>query len=274
MAEKKKAKSIDEIIAEYQKFHHKAGKDFKDRIKKFEEFNDPENIHAQQFAHHAHYTVFGKPGKEKKYPGAYNEAYKKLDKHLANDDDKFDKLEGEDKLAEILETYADTVLQKAMGDKFKKTMEHAEKEGKLNKKELRKFKGQLMGMFYKDERGNPINILDDENLKDLKEKKKLDLIDELREMSEGVKKSYTNFLQQKAMEGLISEDDRLEMAKYITPIFQERGLKHQNPHITRSAAEQASHYGVLLHGGTETLMKQAGYKPLKHEKKDKEKDKK
>jgi len=271
MAEKKKAKSIDEIVSDYQKFHHKAGKSFKERIKKFEEFNDPENIHAQQFAHHAHYTVFGKPGKEKEYPGAYNEAYKKLDKHLEAD---ADKLEDEDKLAEILETYTDTFLQKAMGDKYKKTMEHAEKEGKLKKKELRQFKGQLMGTFYRDERGNPINIMDDENLKELKGKKKLDLIDELRNISEGVKKSYTSFLQQKATEGLISEDDRLDMAKYITPIFEERGLKHEKPHITRSAIEQASHYSALIHGGAETLMKQAGYKATKYEKKDKEKDKK
>lgn len=263
---KKKPKSIDEIISDYQKFHHKAGKGFKERIKKFEEFNDPENMHAQLFAHHAHYTVFGKPGKEKEYSGAYNETYKKLDKLLEDD---ADKIEDEDKLAEILETYADTFLQKAMGDKYKKTVEHAGKEGKLNKKELRQFKGQLMGQFYKDERGNPINIFDEENLKELKGKKKLDLIDELKEMSEGVKKSYTNFLQQKAMEGLISEDDRLEMAKYLTPIFEERGLKHQKPHITRSVVEQASHYAALLHGGTETLMKQAGYKPAKYEKKEK-----
>jgi len=268
MADKKKAKSIDEIVSDYQKFHHKAGKGFKERIKKFEEFNDPENIHAQQFAHHAHYTVFGKPGKEKEYPGAYNEAYKKLDKHLEDD---ADKLEDEDKLAEILETYTDTFLQKAMGDKYKKTMEHAGKEGKLNKKELRQFKGQLMGMFYKDEKGNPINILDDENLKELKGKKKLDLIEELRDLSEGVKKGYTSFLQQKAMEGLISEDDRLDLAEYITPVFQERGLKHKNLHITRTAQEQALHYQLLLKGANNVLVEKLGYKTLKYEKKEEKK---
>ena len=147
--EDKKPKTVEEIIADYQKFHHKTGKDFKDRIKKFEEMNDPESLHARQFSHHAHYTVFGKPGKEKEYPGAYNEAYKKLDKLLGDD---ADKLEDEDKLAEILDSYADTFLQKAMGSSFKKTTEHAEKEGKLNKKELRELNGDLLEEFAKPEK--------------------------------------------------------------------------------------------------------------------------
>ncbi len=262
----KKPKSVDEIISDYQKFHHKAGKGFKDRIKKFEEFHDPDNIHAQQFAHHAHYTVFGKPGKEKEYPGAYNVAYKVLDKHLEGD---ADKLEDEDKLTQILETYTDTFLQKAMGDNFKKTMEHAEKEGKLSKKDLRELKGQLMGMYHTDDNGRPVNILSEEFIKRLKGKKKLDLIDELRGISENVKKSYTGHLQQKALEGLLTEEDRLDMAKYISPIFEERGLKHKKPHIMRSAEEQASHYGALLQGATETLIKKAGYEPIKYQKKDK-----
>lgn len=135
MADKdKKPKSVDEIVSDYQKYNYSSGKKFKERIKKWEEFHDPDNIHVQQFIHHAHYTVFGKPGHEKEYPGAYNEAYKVLDKHVKDDNDK---LEDEDKLAQILETYTDTFLQKAMGNKFKEAMEHAEKELKLSKKEMR-----------------------------------------------------------------------------------------------------------------------------------------
>ena len=266
--EKKKPKSIDDIISGYQKFHHAAGKEFKDRIKKFEEFHDPENIHAQQFAHHAHYTVFGKPGKEKEYPGAFNESYKVLDKHLEDD---ADKLEDEDKLAEILDTYADTFLQNAMGSGFKRTIEHAEKEGKLNKKELRELKGQLMGRFHFDDEGNPQNILSDLYIKLLKGKKKLELIDELRGLSEKVKKSYTIFLHTKALEGILSEDDRLDMAKYISPIFEERGFKHKKPHIMRSVREQQAHYGALLSGNPESQLQQAGYKATKYQKKEKDK---
>ncbi len=268
MAERKKPKSVDEIISEYQKFHHKAGKGFKDRIKKFEEFNDPENIHRQQFAHHAHYTVFGKPGKEKEYPGAYNVTYQVLDKLLEDD---ADKLEDEDKLAQILETYADTVLQKSMGDKFRATMEHAEKEGKWWKKDLREFKGELMGQFLPDNQGHPTNIFSEPYMKNLKGKKKIELVEHLKSLSERVREGYANHLQQKALEGLISEDDRLDMAKYVSPIFEERGLKHKKPHITRSAGEQASHYGALLQGGTETLIKEAGYKPIKYQKKEEKK---
>ena len=269
MAEdKKKPKTVEEIIADYQKFHHKAGKGFKDRIKKFEEIHDPENIHARLFSHHAHYTIFGKPGKEKEYPGAYNEAYKKLDKHLKDD---ADKLEDEDKLAEILDTYADTFLQKAMGSGYKKTMEHAEKEGRLSKKELRELKGQLMGQFHTDDEGRPQNILDDLYIKKLKGKKKVELIDELRGMSEKVKESYSRFLQGKALEGLLSEDDRVDMAKYITPIFEERGFKHKKAHIMRSVREQQGHYGALLQGNPENSLQQAGYKAIKYQKKEKKK---
>src|SRR3989344_6328339 len=111
MAEKKKAKSIDEIVSDYKKFHHKAGKSFKERIKKFEEFNDPENIHATQFAHHAHYVVFGHPSNSKDFPGAYNAAHKVLDKHL---DDDNAKLDDEAKLTEILETYTNAFLEKVI----------------------------------------------------------------------------------------------------------------------------------------------------------------
>ena len=56
-----------------------------------------------------------------------------------------------------------------------------------------------MSQYHFDDRGNPINILSDENLKKLKGKKKLDLIDELRNISERVKNSYTSYLHGKAL---------------------------------------------------------------------------
>ncbi len=265
MSRGKKSGSVEDIINGYQKFHHKGGKGFKDRIKKIEEFHDPENIHAQQFSHHAHYTIFGRPGSEKEYPGAYNEAYKKLDKHLGDD---AAKLEDEDKLTEILETYVDTFLQTAMGDNYKKTMEHAQKEAKLNKKDLRELKGALMSRYHTNDEGRPINILDEMFIKKLKGKKKIELIDELRGLSENVRDSYARHLVGTALEGLVSEDDRVELAKYITPAFEERGWKSKKPHIMRSVHEQVGHYGALLAGAGDQLRK-LGYKPLKYEKKEK-----
>ncbi|MEK6951366.1 MAG: hypothetical protein AABX13_06610 [Nanoarchaeota archaeon] len=261
---KKKEQTVEDIINGYQKFHHKTGKSFKERIKKFEEFHDPDNIHAQQFAHHAHYVLFGKPTDAKTYPGAYNEAYKVLDKHVEGDNDK---LEDEDKLAEVLERYTDTFLQNALGGKYKEIVAHAEKEGKLSKKDLRELKGQLLGQFAADDEGKYINPLSDQFIKDLKGKKKVEIINVLQEIADKMKDNYTARLHNKALEGLISEDDRLEMAQYIGPIFTARGWKHKKEHIFRSAHEQAGHYGALLQGQGKTLQER-GYKPVKYEKKD------
>ncbi len=256
---KKKEKTVEEIISDYQKHHHKKGKSFKERIKKFEEFHDPENIHALQLSHHAHYTIFGKPTDQKGFPGAYNEAYKILDKHVSND---ADKLDDSNKLTDILEMYVDTFLQKAMGDKFKTTMKKAEGK-KLSKKDIRELKGQLMGKYHTDEEGNPVNILSEAYINRLKGKKKIELIEELKGLSKTIQESYSRHLQGEALEGVISEDDRFDMADYIEPIFKKKGLTHKKHHLLRSAREQAMHYGLLLQGASETLVKKAGYKPFK-----------
>ncbi|MEK6809625.1 MAG: hypothetical protein AABY40_03050 [Nanoarchaeota archaeon] len=263
--EKKKLKTVEDIIADYQKYHHKAGKEFKDRIKKFEEFHDSDNIHAVLFSQHAHYTVFGKPGKEKEYPGAFNEAYKKLDKHLKEDDDK---LEDEDKLAEILETYTDTFLQKALGNGYKKTVEHAQKEAKLSKKDLRELKGTLMARYLPGE--GRLNILHDSYIKEQKGKKKVELIKELQNLGQLSVQHYTAHLTSSALEGLLSDEDRTDMAKYVTPIFEERGWKNKRAHITRTIEEQQQHFSHLLQGDNDDL-KKAGYKVTKYQKKDKDK---
>ncbi len=265
--DKKKPKTVEEIIADYQKYHHKAGKEFKDRIKKFEEFHDPDNIHAAVLAQHAHYTVFGKPGKEKDYPGAFNEAYKKLDKHVKEDDDKLD---DEDKLADILEAYTDTFLQKAIGSNYKKTIEHAQKEAKLDKKDLRELKGTLLGRYLPSQRGQQLNILHEQYIKGLKGKKKVELVKKLQELSQLNVGSYTEHLHSSALEGLLSEDDRTDLAKYISPIFEERGWKHKKAHIMRTAEEQTGHFSALLQANNEAL-KKAGYKVTKYQKKEKDK---
>ncbi len=263
----KKPKTVEEIINSYQDFHHKKGKSFSERIKKFEEFHDPENVHALQLSHHAHYAVFGKPTDNKNFPGAYNEAYKVLDKHVSDDDSK---LEDEDKLAEILEKYTDTFLQNALGEKYKGIVAHAEKDKKLSKKDLREFKGSLLSQFVGDEEGKYINPLAEQFIKDLKGKKKAEIIKVLQDVSGAHKEHYAARLHHQALEGVISEDDRLEMAQYIGPIFTERGWKHKKDHIMRSAPEQAAHYGALLQGAADVL-KKSGYKPVAYEKKDKKK---
>jgi len=262
---KKKTETMDEIISSYQKFHHKGGKSFKDRIKKFEEFHDSDNIHGTQLAHHAHYTVFGRPGHEKDFPGAYNSAYKVLDKHVAGDGDKLD---DEKKLTEILETYVDSFLDKAMGKKFTETIKHAKKNG-LKDKDLRELKGQLLGRYTTDSEGNFNNVLSESYIKKLKGKKKIALIEELKTVSEDMRDKYTMNLHGMALDGLISEEDRLDMAKYIGPKFSAKNWKHKDKdHIMHSAVKQAGHYSMLMKGMGEQLQKN-GYKITKEEKENK-----
>ncbi len=278
MAEKKKPKSVEDIINGYIGVKNKG---FKERIQKFEEFHDTDNIHAQQLAQHAHYTVFGKPSDLKGYPGAHNEAYKVLDKHLSNDNDTFkpedyDKRDADDqlkldkaetdKLTEILEAYVDTFLDKAHPG-YKAGIAREKEEGNLSDKDLRNLKGQIFGEYHRDEDGRPINILNDQYIARFKGKQKIELVAELEGLSEKVKESYVKHLHHKVLEGLVEEGDRIDLADYIRPIFKERGWKHKEDHVLRGAGIQAAHYGALLQGAGDQLRKQ-GYKVMKYEKKD------
>ncbi len=270
MADDKKPKTVDDIVSEYQKFHHKLGKSFKDRISQFEKLHDPENIHMEQFQMHAHYTIFGKPGSEKDFPGAYNAAFKTLDGLKNKDGQKLgdgDKIDNEDDIAKILESYVDTFLQKAMGDKFKKHIDQAKKEG-IKDEELRKLKGALMGMYHTDEQGRPVNVFEDKYLKKFKGKKKIKLAGELQKLGGELVQGYTSHLKDKALEGLVSEEDRLDMATYVTPVFNDRGLKPENSFLTKSVAEQARDYGFLLQGRSDILQQKLGYDASKPQKKE------
>ena len=249
---------MDEIIAHYREVR---GKEFKERIGVFEEFNDPENIHAQQLIHHAHYVAFGHPSKPKEFPGAYMAAHQTLDKHMEEDDDK---LEDEDKLMEIMESYVDTFLQQAIGKGgYQEILKHAQEEG-ADKKTIRDIKSSLLGRFHADEQGRAPDILGDKYIKQMKGRKKVELIDQLRNLAESGKKGYASHLLHKATEGLLDEDDRLDMAKYITPRFKKEGWKHKIPHVARPVELQAQHYAALLQGAGDQL-KQGGYKHHKHQ---------
>jgi hypothetical protein len=256
MASQKKPKTVDDIVNDFHEFHHEKGKSFKDRMKAFEKFQDPDEIHIQQFSHHAHYTVFGHPSDSKNFPGAYNVAHQALDKALKGDKDKF---KNEDQLAKILETYVDTFLQKAMGKKFDKLLKSAKKHG-VEDKDLREVKGELMSKYYSEDGRSPTNILGDKYLKGLKDKKKIDLIDKLRSIGDRTKQMYVMNLANDASSNFFHEDDRSELADYLTPVFKKAGFKHDKPHIMRTAAEQAKHYGTLLSGGHKDLQDEHGYK--------------
>lgn len=125
-----------------------------------------------------------------------------------------------------------------------------------------------MSKYYANDQGHGINMLTDQYIDRLKGKKKVEIIEHLRAIGEQTKNIYATHLTQAALEGLIRDDDRLDMAKYIAPIFEEKGWKHKQGHIFRSTEEQAKHYGALLQGAGDEL-KKVGYKPVMKKKEEK-----
>jgi len=261
---KKKEKNIDELVSEFEEMR---GKPFKERIKKFEELHDEEKAHMARAGLHAEYVVFGKPSDLKGYPGAYSEAYKVLDKAVEED---IGKVEDISKLTEILEKYVDTFLEKAMREKFKKHMEAAEKEG-LSKEDIRKIKGRLFANYHRDEKGNPIDILDESYVRELKGKRKIDLIQQLKTIAQASKKTYSQFLIGRMTSPLMDEYDITEMHEYITPLFKKAGFEPEEHHLTKAAPELYGAYATLLRGGD---ISKLGYKRLKEEKEGEDKKKK
>ncbi|MBW2996529.1 hypothetical protein KY332_04485 [Candidatus Woesearchaeota archaeon] len=252
---KKKDKSVEEILAEHHGMH---GKPFDDRMKKFEEFHDPDKGHQLRFAQHATYVVMGKPSDRKNYPGAHEESYKVLDKSAENDTDKIDDIE---KITEILEKYVDTFLEKVHGKEFKEMIAAAEEDG-LSKEEIREMKGQEFQRYHRGEKaGETIeNILDEKYIKKLKGKKKMELIEELKEIAANSQKMYAMYLIHKAGEHLIEPTDKFNLHKYTTPIFEKAGFEHEDSPLTRSPFDVANDYAAFIRGFD---MSQIGYKRRK-----------
>ena len=252
-----KEKTVEEILKEYDDMH---GKPFKDRIKKFEEFQDPDIAHQDRIAFHAEYTIMGKPSDRKSYPGAYEEAYKVLDSAAAKDTDKVSDI---DQLTNMLEKYVDVFLQKAMGEKFKEAMEKAKADG-LSEEDIRKMKGNLFQNYHIDpETGKSLNILDESYIKKLKGKKKIELLKHLRGVAEQSKKMYATFLNLKATEHLIEPTDIADLHEYTTPKFEKAGFEHSDHPLTRKALDLANDYATLLSGRD---LSEREYKRIKEKK--------
>jgi len=258
MADKKKSsgKTIEEKLKFYQSFH---GKDFKERISAFEDLHDEEKGDMLFFQQHANYVVRGHPTDKKNFPGAYNEAYKVLDKHVKNDTDKLNDL---DKIGEIMEKYVDSFLQKAVGKKYDEALKLARKD-KLDKDQLRKLKSNFFDQYYRTDRNSP-SILSEENFKTYKGKTKLQMIGELEKIANSNLKGYSGYLASKAQSPLVHEHDIPHMAKYITPIFKKAGFEPKDPHLTQDVQSLYNSYATLLTGGS---LGELGYKRIKEEKK-------
>ncbi len=256
-----KKSTIDRIIEHYQSHHHTKGKPFEERIKRWEEFYDPENTHQLELSQEVDYIIDGKPDNRENFPGAYEKAYNTLAKHLKEAGDKLEddgKVKAEEKVTEILEAYVDEVLQKAMGEKFSDILKHAESEG-IKKEDIRKIKGRLFSQYHRNEKGEPIDVFNDRYIKSLKGKKKVELIDELKGLAEVTRKSYTQHLQEKAVEGLTSEHDTLEMVKYLQPKLEKSGYTPKEHLLTKSMEELEVAHRLLLAGAADQMRK-IGYK--------------
>ena len=168
-------------------------------------------------------------------------------------------------LAEILETYVDTFLEKAMGSGYKAIVSEAKKNG-ADAKKLREMKGQMMSQYHTDKEGNGIDILSDKYIKRLKKEKKVDLIERLEGISENVKENYASRLTNEAIGNLVSDHDRLDLSKHLGKAFDKYHWEHEDSHITRNVSTQIKHYQALLLGDNKSL-KGVGYTQKKEKKK-------
>jgi len=270
MAEPAKKKSLSmeervkEILKGSQAFHHSGGKAFKERVEYWEKWQDPESKDYLTLVDHA--TAIASGDDDHKVPGAYHAAYKVLDQHAPELDDK---IKDTDKLAEILEAYVDDFLGKVLGEEnYKKRIKQLEEEG-FGKEKLREQKGQLMSRYYQDEDHKGINVLSEHYLIELKGKKKADLKNKLKKIAEGTARGYASQLLNRASGEVLHEGDEVEMAEYVTPQFRAARWKPRTPHAAQTIHELAAHYGALLRNDSESLQKER-YKVIKkgEEKKD------
>jgi hypothetical protein len=263
LAKKEKAaeelETIDEIIGHYQSHHHATGKSFKERIKKIEQWADPDNTHALQLKHEAEYVAAGKPGDDS-MPGAYNVAYKVMDQHMKKPNDKLD---DEDKIRDILESYVDQFLTNALGEKFTERMRQAKESG-ASDEQIREVKGQLFQRYHRNEDGDKViveNVLSDSYIKKLKGKKRVEFVSRLKDLRDKTTEGYSNYLLQTATQGLVSEEDILESSKYIGGKLSDAGLKPDKSFHLKDIGEQVRDYSLLLQNTVSELIKK-GYKKI------------
>lgn len=231
-------KSIDKLVSGY---HEKKGKSFEDRVKAFEKFyTDPEEKAGLQFAQHGRNIALGTGANN----GAYHAAYKVLDESVEKLTEKID---DEEKLMKILEAYVDRSLEQIDGE-YKGQIEKLKKEGNFKDKDLRKMKGSMFGVFHPDEKG-PYNILDENFMRSLKGKTKLEISAILSQIAERSAKLYSGYLHHKATESLIKPEDHFKFAPYVQKKFEAGGLTHEKHPLTRMPHENIQAYTAYLLGG-------------------------
>jgi hypothetical protein len=248
----KKHKDLAEIVNEgagavVKYFQEVSASDFKTRIKRFEEFHDPDLNIRDLFSQHAGYIARGNPEDREKYPGAYEVAHKHLGTLAKKNTDTLN----EDQVREVLQKYVEQFL-KSTHPGFDKMMAQAKKEN-WDKKHVRDTLGDLFGSYHKDpETGKGTNPLNDSYIKELAGKAKLRLIKELSGLAAGTQQMYTGFLIRKATEDLLKQpEDHNEFTGHVASRLKDAGLQLPDnaPLHIRSVDQLTRDYSTLLSGG-------------------------
>ncbi|MBI2580867.1 hypothetical protein HYV85_03595 [Candidatus Woesearchaeota archaeon] len=260
MVNDKKKVTLDDVvnqsageIVEYFQSHTSA--DFKTRMAKFEEFHHPKHEIPEIFGQHVENVVRGNPDDREKSPGAYDIAYKKMASMLKG---RFDKLENRDDALAIIEAYVDQFLTKAHSNRFEEAMKHAKEEG-LTPDQIRSMKGVYFMMYHPpDQRtGRRLNPFSEEFIKGLVGKTRLKIEQQLRAMANSSVSAYSQYLISKATEGLLKEEEHLEIAKYVGGKFKSAGFHDPTrPSLTKTVDDLVADYSTLLQGGN---LQERGY---------------
>lgn len=255
MAKKKNkfhSKSIDDVI---NYFVSHENKEFKHRIKAYEEFHHPDNEISERLATHADYVINGKEG-DSKYKGAFRMADGSLHKKLKNDSDK---IKNRKDIEDILEKYVDTFLESHFNaPMFKEKLKEAKARG-LSKKDIRKMKSNLFKQYLADKNGKPIDIdvFSDQYINDYMGKSKMKIRSELKQLASWNTNGYQGHLFGKATGNLIKQHDEAKMSKYLRPIFERSGLKHKDDLLVKDFRTLSRDYATYLSTGD---MSEHGYK--------------
>lgn len=257
----KSRNDIEEIIEKYQ---GKAGGKFEDRIAAYEDFqtNAQDRLRIQNHAHDI--VMGGSSGK-----GAYHAA---LEAHSNLKEDN-GKVTDVDKLTEMMEKYVDTTLHQVHPE-YGKWIASQEKDlkekgfkGKELTEQLRKIKGNAFALYHPtgDERGTRINPLAEEYISGIfKGKSKEEIKARLSQVADETKKAHSQYLFQRATDGLIKRDDLFDLNPHVAKKLEHAGYKSEDHPNTWDFGQTLSTYRALL--SNEPLDK-LGYKPVQQDKK-------
>ena len=213
-------------ITEYYRGY--AGKPFEERAIKFKEFFDPNNNVLLMLGQKAEDAVYGAVGHNK---GAFHAGLETLNKYATHD---YAVINNIDQMTEISESHVDAFLSTYLGhDKWHEVQHDIEHAG-LSKEDSRKFKGNLFSQYTPAGRdGRRVNPLDPEFIKNnLLGKKKTEIRAALKEISDITQENFTGYLIGKATRNLITEDDYIDLGKYVAHQTEHEGYEHTNHPMT------------------------------------------